>query len=89
MPTAPTSPPPTDTNSAGPRGGGPHKYTVNLTTKAMTALENTAVIAEATRTDVINKALQVYALLWQAQEEQGQVILLRNRDGETERLRLL
>jgi len=72
------------------RGGGAYeRVTVNLTEKTSNALADTVRISGDSKTDSINKALQVYALLQRIQE-MGGAMYLREKDGaELERLRLL
>ena len=76
--------------SPGIRGGGSaERVTVNLTQKTSQALSDAVRITGDSKTDSINKALQVYGLLQQIQELGG-AIYLREKDGaELERLRLL
>lgn len=64
------------------------RVTVNLTPRAVAALEQVAAITGETKTDAINRALQVYALLHRTQEDGG-AIYIREREGqEMERLRV-
>jgi hypothetical protein len=72
------------------RGGGSHeRVTVNLTEKTARALAEAVEITSDSKTDAINKALQMYALLQRVQEAGG-AIYLREKDGaEIERLRML
>jgi len=64
------------------------RVTVNLTSRAVAALEQVTAITGETKTDAINRALQVYALLHRMQEEGG-AIYTREREGqELERLRV-
>ncbi|MEU7935242.1 MULTISPECIES: hypothetical protein [Micromonospora] len=63
--------------------------TVNLTEKTSKALAEAVGITSDSKTDAINKALQMYALLQRVQEAGG-AVYLRERDGaEIERLRML
>ena len=62
-----------------------HKVTVNLIPKAWDAANETSAWTGLTRTDVINRALQAYA--WMERETaRGGEILIRSKDGVTERL---
>jgi len=72
------------------RGGGSYeRVTVNLTEKTSHALADAVRVTGDSKTDSINKALQMYGLLQQVQEAGG-AIYLRERDGaELERLRVL
>lgn len=65
------------------------RVTVNLNTRAAEALEQVANLTGETKTDAINRALQVYALLHQTQADGG-TVYTRERDAtELERLRIL
>jgi hypothetical protein len=72
------------------RGGGSYeRITVNLTEKASYALADSVQISRDSKTDCINKALQLYGLLQRIQEAGG-AVYLREKDGaELERLRVL
>jgi len=60
--------------------------TVTLIPQAAEALETTAALTGLSRTDVINRALQLYAFA-EFERATGTEILLR-RDGETSRLKI-
>jgi hypothetical protein len=69
--------------------GTVERVTVNLNGRAVNALERVAAITGETKTDAINRALLVYALLHETQENGG-TIYTRERDAqELERLRVL
>lgn len=73
----------------GSRGSTLEKVTVNLTRRSADALDKTIAATGDSKTDVINKALQLYAFL---QEHMGARGLLYVRDpgsSEIERLRIL
>lgn len=78
------------TVKGGIRSGGSHeRLTVNLTEKTSTALAAAVAATGDSKTDSINKALPMYALL-QTVQAAGGAIYLRERDGaELERLRVL
>ncbi|MFI2577460.1 hypothetical protein ACH5AJ_35305 [Streptomyces rochei] len=79
----------TDAASATRGGGSYERVTVNLTEKTARALAEAVSITSDSKTDTINKALQMYALLQRVQEDGG-AIYLREKDGaELERLRML
>ena len=72
------------------RGGGSHeRVTVNLTRKASNALANAVQLTGDSKTDTINKALQVYQLLQQIQADGGADYLKESAGAELERLRVL
>jgi hypothetical protein len=82
-------PPPLFSTGADRAGGAFQRVTVNLTQKTSVALTQTVATSNDSQTDVINKALQVYALILEVQQAGG-VLYLRERDGaELERIRLL
>jgi hypothetical protein len=71
-------------------GGGPiERVTVNLNHRASEALEQVAVLVGETKTDAINRALQVYALLHQVQADGGTIYTRERGSKELERLRIL
>lgn len=79
--------PPVDTFASGK--GPAERVTVNLNGRASDALEQVARMTGETKTDAINRALQVYAMLHEVQD-QGGAIYTRARDAkELERLRIL
>ncbi len=64
--------------------------TVNLTPKSADALSRSAQREEISRTDVVNRALQMYDYLRARMVDQGTQVLLRSADGaELERLTIL
>lgn len=65
-----------------------HKVTVNLIPKAWDAANETATRTGLTRTDVINRALQVYAFFEQTAAEGGEV-LVRSQDGRLNQVKFL
>lgn len=72
------------------RGGRSHeRVTVNLTGKSSHALAEAVRITRDSKTDVINKALVVYALLQEIQEAGGAIYLRETSRAELERLRVL
>lgn len=74
--------------STGRRGGGPStRVTVNLTARSAKALEEAVAATGDTQTDVINRALQVYAYLESAMAEGDRVYVEKAESGERERLR--
>ena len=72
------------------RGGGSHeRVTVNLTRKTSDALADAVRLTGDSKTDTINKALQVSQLLQEVQAAGGAVYLREKLDAELERLRVL
>jgi hypothetical protein len=71
-----------------PAGGGRHeRVTVNLTPNAAAAPARAAATTGDSKTDVVNRAVQVYALLT-AEVRAGGHVLVRHADGDQERYRL-
>jgi hypothetical protein len=56
-------------------GGSPERITVNVTARASLALRLAAELIDATRTDTVNRALQVYAYLEQVIARGGSVLV--------------
>jgi len=83
-------PPKRGDRSSGGRGGGPplEKVTVNLTKRSVEALDDLVEATGETKTDAINKALQVYAFI-QRQLDAGGALYLREAGGDqAERLQI-
>jgi hypothetical protein len=74
----------------GPSGDrGTRRVTVNLTARSSAALELSAALSGDTRTDTINRALQVYAFLVQVAEEGGSAHIRYSDQAELERIGFL
>lgn len=73
------------------RGGGRglERITVNLTQRSASALELTVDITGDTKTDAINRAIQIYAWLEQVIESGGSVLVRPEAGAEVERLKLI
>lgn len=70
------------------RGGGRfERVTVNLSPASSAALDRAVEITGDSKTDTINRALQIYAMLTDEVDEGGQV-LIRYANGDMERQRL-
>jgi hypothetical protein len=70
-------------------GGGLVRVTVNLTPKAYDALQRSCEMSRDTKTDTINRALQVYELIQRLTEQGRGYITMVNEDGERERIHIL
>lgn len=68
------------------RGDGFERVTVNLTGRASRALELATQLTGDTKTDTINRALQVYAYIEQVMVRGGSVYVRDAADSELERL---
>lgn len=73
------------------RGGGRglERITVNLTPRSSSALEFAADVTGDTKTDAINRAIQIYAWLEQVIEGGGSVHVRPIAGAEVERLRFI
>jgi len=83
----------TTTTRSGPpteRGGGSfERVTVNLTEKTSQALAEAVRLSGDSKTDSINKAIQMYRLLLSVQDQGGGIYLRESAEAEQERLRVL
>jgi hypothetical protein len=70
-------------------GGGLVRVTVNLTPAAAQAMERLCDETGYSKTDVINRALQVYEVWQEIAQRNGGTVAIKHQDGETERIRLL
>jgi len=80
-----------DTKYGGRSGGsnGPlERITVNLTGRASRALELATELTGDTKTDTVNRALQVYAYLEQVTARGGSVYVREAAESELERLKM-
>jgi hypothetical protein len=65
------------------------RVTVNLTARASTALELVTKLTGDSKTDTINRALQVYALIEQVTAKGGSIYIREAGDSELERVLML
>lgn len=70
---------------AAPGGGQLQRVTVNLTPRAAAALDAAAARTGDNRTDVINRALQVYALVLELMDGRDHLVVV-SPDGTRERV---
>ena len=68
--------------------GSLERVTVNLTPRSFRALEQVVRLTGDTKTDTINRALQVYAYLEEVIHASGSIYVRPSPDAETERLRI-
>jgi len=82
--------PPKRGDRGGGRGGGPplEKVTVNLTKRSVEALDDLVTATGETKTDAINKALQVYAFIQRQLDAGGAVYLREAGSDQAERLQI-
>jgi hypothetical protein len=78
-----------DTTVEAPAGGSLTRVTVNLTPRSVAALERTSRVTGDSKTDTINRALQVYALIQEMADRNNGSLRVVHEDGETERIHLL
>ncbi len=69
--------------------GGLERVTVNLTPRSSKALEQAAELTGDSKTDIVNRALQLYEFIEQIFNTEGHVYVRTGPDGDLERLRLL
>ena len=70
------------------RGHGQlERVTVNLTPRSSRALNRAVELSGDSKTDAINRAVQLYELVEQVVEAGGSVYMRENEDAELERLR--
>jgi hypothetical protein len=70
-------------------GSGPlERVTVNLTARAARALELATGLTGDTKTDTINRALQIYAFFEQVTARGGSIYVREGADSELERLKV-
>ena len=73
------------------RGGGPslERVTVNLSPRSVAALDSLVELTQETKTDSINKALQVYAYIQKLFHDGGALYVRSQVSSEPERLHIL
>lgn len=65
------------------------KVTVNLTPRAVEALDQTCARTKDSKTDTINRALVVYQIVLELMDRGGGQLMFQDREGRTERIHLL
>ena len=70
-------------------GGGLTRVTVNLNRHAVRALETVSAATGYSKTDTINRALQVYAIVQEIMERNGGALQVKHDDGEVERIHIV
>lgn len=74
----------------GPGGGGsPERVTVNLIPRASRALQRLTDLTEDNRTDIINRALQLYCYVEETTSNGGEVYIREPKDSEPRLLKML
>jgi hypothetical protein len=72
-----------------PPGGGLTRVTVNLTPQAVQALDGLTSRTGYSKTDTINRALQVYMVVQQMLDNGGGHLTVQHIDGSLERVHII
>jgi hypothetical protein len=89
-----STPPDTTTANAGTPGrgtgsGGPlERVTVNFTTRSSQALEEAVRLTGDSKTDSLNRAIQIYAYIEQVLQSGGSIYIRETPGSEPERLKI-
>jgi hypothetical protein len=70
-------------------GSGLTRVTVNLNRHALHALESMSEATGYSKTDTINRALQVYEIIQEIMQRNGGVLNIRHDNGEVERIHIV
>lgn len=70
-----------------PAGGSLERVTVNLTTRSARALELATQLTGDSKTDAINRAIQIYAYLEHILSKDGSIHIRESEGAEPERLK--
>jgi hypothetical protein len=81
--------PPSDQPIASASGSGLTRVTVNLNRHALHALETVSEATGYSKTDTINRALQVYEIVQEIMQRNGGVLNVRHDNGELERIHIV
>jgi len=81
--------PPSDEPVGNGGGGGLVRVTVNLTPRSYSNLQKISESTKLGKTDVINRALQVYGLVENLLDEGNGSLTIKNAKGEHERIYIL
>src|SRR5262245_2029581 len=84
-----TSPPGEAPPASGVGPGGLVRVTVNLTPRSADALESASKVTGLSKTDIINRALQIYQVVEDLLDRGGGSILVKHKNGESERVYIL
>jgi hypothetical protein len=80
---------PTDPSVASNGGGGLTRVTVNLNRHAVQALEALSEATGYSKTDTINRALQVYAIVQEIMERNDGSLNIKHDNGQVERVHIV
>ncbi|GIJ48754.1 hypothetical protein Val02_56400 [Virgisporangium aliadipatigenens] len=81
--------PPSMPPAVGAAGNGLTRMTVNLNRQAVQALEQVSSATGYSKTDSVNRALQIYAIIHAIMERNEGVLRVAHLDGEVERIYLV
>ncbi|MEV0564385.1 hypothetical protein [Dactylosporangium sp. NPDC050588] len=70
-------------------GNGLTRVTVNLNQQAMKALEQISSTERYSKTDTINRALQIYAIVQEIMDRNEGVLRVQHANGEIERIHII
>lgn len=79
----------TDKPKHAPGGGGLQRITVNLTARSSAALDLAVEVTGDTKTDTINRAIQIYAYLEEVIRAGGSIHVRESAGAELERLKII
>ncbi|GAB3808084.1 hypothetical protein [Micromonospora zhanjiangensis] len=65
------------------------RITVNLVPRGQTALDQACSLTQDTKTEIVDRALVVYDLILDIQEQSGGRLVVLGPDGATERIHLV
>jgi hypothetical protein len=70
-------------------GGGPlERVTVNLVTRASRALQRVVELTGDSKTDAINRAIQVYAFLEEVESKGGDIYIREKKDSDLQLVKM-
>jgi hypothetical protein len=81
--------PSADSPTGAGAGNGLTRVTVNLNRQAIQALETVSEATGYSKTDTINRALQVYAIIQDIMQRNGGALHIKHMSGELERIHIV
>jgi hypothetical protein len=84
-----TGSPPASPGVPATGGNGLTRMTVNLNRQAVNALEQVSAATGYSKTDTVNRALQIYAIVQSIMERNNGVLRVAHTDGEVEAIYLV
>ena len=86
---ADAAPPGSEPPSGSHGGGGLTRVTVNLNRQALHALESLSERTGYSKTDAINRALQIYFIVQEIMDRNAGSLTVRHADGQIERVHII